>query len=123
MSSAVNGVSGIAIAAYLGLVVWQGNISTLFTDIQQDYGYLEFLVAMVVLYQISKIPELHEIVISFVVVAVIGLLLTKGQGSAILTYLQNFGSGKIGLFGESKSTLVAPVNATVTTPKPATIGA
>ena len=122
IASVGNGISGVVIGAYIGAVIYQSvassggitqtttgilsqgsgsNLAQLIKLVEGDYGYLEFLIAAGVLKVLYDIPQMHDIVLAFVVIAFIGLLITKGPGSSILTYLQSFGSGKIGLFGES----------------------
>lgn len=118
ISKVGDGVSGVVIGVYFGAVLWQSlgtkanqtlpgmtgtNLNQLLVDLEQDYGYLEFLVAAGIIKVLYDIPAFHDIVIAFVIITIVGVLLTRssGPGNSILTYLKSFGAGNIGLFGES----------------------
>jgi hypothetical protein len=50
----VNGVAGLFLALYLGIVAYQGNADTLFSYVKQEKGFLLWLVCLVLLYALHK---------------------------------------------------------------------
>ena len=121
MSNLLNGVSGLAIGAYIVAVLYQSvganaqggtldptapdsNLSQLIANLEQDYGYLEFLLAAGALALLVDVPALRPLVGALIGVAVFAVLVKgAGAGGTVLDYLSAFGKGKIGLFGESKA--------------------
>ena len=50
----MNGVAGLFLALYLGIVAYQGNADTLFSYVKQEKGFLLWLVCLVLLYALHK---------------------------------------------------------------------
>lgn len=138
-----NGVSGIVIGGYIAAVIYQSlpngiqttsgalgpnsNVTKLFGLLKDDFGYLEFLVASVVIAALFNVKPLRPIVGAFVIIVILGMLMSKGPGSSILSYLNAFGTGQRGLFGEStsqgQSSPTASSSIVPSSTAPATIGA
>lgn len=95
LGSFVGAASGIAIAAYLAAVIYQGNLSALGTQLMTEEGYLEFLVALVVLWALAKYGPGGPIFKMLLGTTVIGVGLTvSGKLPQLGTTLQAFGSGQ-----------------------------
>lgn len=99
--SVIGGVAdfgtGLALAIYLALVLYQGNMKTLASDAVQDYGYLEWLVAVVILYAIYRVVD-NKVIAWIIILAVIAVLLKVGVNTTLTSSIQKFGQGKQGLF-------------------------
>lgn len=115
-----NFASGTIIAGYMGLVIYNSfpdvtnsnsNLVQLLKNAESDYGYVEFLIAAGVIAALYDVKVLRPAVGALVALTAVGFLLTKGPGSNVLAYLQNFGSGKIGLFGETPPSSTGKTNA------------
>jgi hypothetical protein len=90
--------SGIVLAAYLFIVIYQGNMRTLADDALQDYGYLEWLLAIVILYQIYRLID-NKVVAWLIISGVVAVLLKLTAGNQTLVKnIQAFGQGKTDLF-------------------------
>jgi hypothetical protein len=90
--------SGIVLAAYLFIVIYQGNMRVLADDALQDYGYLEWLLAIVILYQIYRLVD-NKIVAWLIISGVVAVLLKLTAGNQTLVKnIQAFGQGKTDLF-------------------------
>jgi len=104
VSTLLNGVSAIVIAGYLGAVLYQRNGSTLVVEAQKDYGYLEFLIAIVILKMIASNERTHDVAIMLIGAAVIAMMLKLITATPVSTgALKDFASGKTGLFDTAKA--------------------
>lgn len=99
ISSLVNGASALVIGGYLAAVVYQGNTSKIITEVVKDYGYLEFLIALIVLKVIVDNPGTHDIATLLIVSAIIAAFIKFVENSGLSTdALKEFGAGRAGLF-------------------------
>jgi hypothetical protein len=92
-----SGVSAIALAAYLGAVVYQGNVSALMGDLYNDRGYLEFVIGLFIIYQLMTFAPTSELSTGLFVLALIGVLLKFASAINSQT-ISDFMNGKIGLY-------------------------
>ncbi len=93
LTQLANGASALAIGGYLAAVVYQGNVKPLISEMSGDYGYIEFLVAGVILKVIVDNPATHEVATLLIVAAVIAATLKFAAGSGNLSALENFANG------------------------------
>lgn len=98
VSSLLNGVSALVIGGYLAAVVYQNNVEKLLQEAIKDYGYLEFLVALIVLKLIVDNKGTHEIASLLIVAAVIAAFLKFVSNAGSMSAIQDFASGRAGLF-------------------------
>lgn len=99
VSSLLNGVSALVIGGYLAATVYQGNANALLHAGISDYGYLEFLTALIVLKVIVDYQGTHEVAILLIFAAVIAAALRFVSNTSVNTQaLSDFSSGKAGLF-------------------------
>ena len=113
MNKLLNGVSGLVIGSYLAAVIWQSapnfdsssNIGILLRDLEQDYGYLEFIAAAGALALLLDVEALRPLAGALIGVAVFAVLARgTGAGSSVLNYLDDVAKGRRGLFGETPGT-------------------
>lgn len=89
--------SGLILGVYLFAVVYQGNVKPLYNDALGDYGYLEWLLAVVLLYAIYKTVD-NKLVAWIIILGVIGVLLKMSSTTSITDTIASYAKGKTGLF-------------------------
>lgn len=97
MDSMLDGVSALVLAAYLGGVLFNGNITPMINDLMKEYGYLELLVAFYIVKEAMNFGPTSEVVKLLVIVGV-GASIIKLAGIIDQTKFSDFYNGKIGLF-------------------------
>jgi hypothetical protein len=100
LAAALDGVSGIALGAYLLTVVYRGNVPALGNQILADGpGFLEFLVSLYLLTVIVNVKgPVGKIATGVVTLAIIGLTIKTVTRTGAQPFI-DFRDGKLGLFG------------------------
>jgi Kef-type K+ transport system membrane component KefB len=93
----MDGAASIALAIYLIAVVYRGNLFPFLNELKKEIGFLEFVVAIYIIYRLMKIPSLSGIVGMFVVGAVLAALLRGSQNFSASDF-NDFATGKISIF-------------------------
>lgn len=94
---AMDGFAAVALSVYLIIVFYRGNLFPLLNELKKETGYLEFVVAIYIIYLLLKIEATRPIVYLFVVGAVTVMLL-KMSRNFDLNAFRDFQAGKINLF-------------------------
>lgn len=92
----LDGVSAIIIAGYLGAVAIKGKAPTLLSYLKGELGYVEFMIAGAVLYQVTKLPEGGSIAKAFIGIAIVAGILKVISSISPQTF-QSFASGQTDL--------------------------
>lgn len=99
LSSSIDGISTLALAAYLVAVVYQGNVKSLGAAVLADGpGFLEAVVSIYILALLVNVKgPIGDIMSALIVLALIVLIvkLMSGNGASAM---KAFGSGQISLF-------------------------
>lgn len=98
MGKDIDGLLILATAGYLIAVMLQGNFETFLGNAIQDYGYLEFLIAAIILYALAQNKTARPYVIWMVVFIVILVLIQHGQSASVVSAAKSYGAGDKGLF-------------------------
>lgn len=93
----MDGLAAIGLGVYLAAVVLNGNLSAFLTEIKKETGFLEFIIALFIVYQLTKVPALKPFTLPIVLASVIILTMRVVRGSDTRAFSQ-FSSGQIGLF-------------------------
>jgi hypothetical protein len=93
----VGAASGVGLAAYLIAVVLQGNLQPLIKLLQTEEPYLEFAVAIVIVWALMKYGPTSEVTDLLVVGAVAGVALKLAGRLNIGTAVDSFAQGKTGI--------------------------
>lgn len=89
--------TGVVLAVYILVVVYQGNVKKLYNDLLSDYGYLEWLIAVVLLYGIYKTMN-NKLVAGMIILAVTAALLKlTANNASVVSAFKDFRTGKSGL--------------------------
>lgn len=96
----ISTVGGVGLGAYLIAVVFQGNGKTLLTEVTKDWQYLEFLVAIYILYALHASKWGGQIVTMLIQTAIVALLIkmAAASGNGITEASDSFAAGKLSLF-------------------------
>lgn len=94
----MSGGVSIGLAVYLALVFYNGNWTPFMTQVQQEKGYLEFLLAAFIIYKLLEIQTTRPIIGLFVIGAFIIAAQNMMQGVDTSKFA-SFASGGIDLFG------------------------
>ncbi len=120
IAKTVNAVAAIGAAVYFGLVVYNKNMPKLLAEAKQDIGFVEFLIAAMVLNMLISNKNTRPYVLPLTFVGVVAILIKSfsnfNAGSeapvtgiqAISENLQRFGKGEISLlqvFGVNPSAI------------------
>lgn len=97
MTNVLDGVSALVLAAYLGGVIYNANVTPLLNDLVTEYGYLELLVAFFIVREVYSFAPTSDIVRLLVILGV------TASAIHVATVIDNtpftqFYQGKIGLF-------------------------
>lgn len=94
LSDVLGAGSGLAIAAYLVAVTINGNISALGTLLKQEEGYLEFLVAIIIIWALNKWGPTNQVTDLLTMGVIVGLVLRIAGKINLGSIVQNFASGQ-----------------------------
>lgn len=97
LDGALDGVASVGLAVYLILVFYRGNLFPLLSELKKEYGYLEFLLALFIVYRLMKVQSIRPVVASFVFAAVLIAAMNISK-LADMSLLKQFADGKVGLF-------------------------
>jgi hypothetical protein len=109
----VGASAGIGLAAYIIAVALQGNLSKLFDLLKTEEPYLEFAVAIVIVWALMKYGPTSEVTDLLVVGAVAAVALKVAGRLNIGTAIDGFASGKTGIL----QTIETVFKQQTTTPK------
>lgn len=97
MTNVLDGVSALVLAAYLGGVIYNTNLTPLLNDLMTEYGYLELLVAFFIVREVYSFAPTSDLVKGLVI---LGVLASAIHVATVIdnTPFKDFAQGKIGLF-------------------------
>ncbi len=100
MASSLDAVAFVALGAYIGLVLYNGNIKSLGSAVIKDGpGFVEFLIALYIVIWLANLPgSAGKIFSGLFALAILGVVFRIMQGPGVDAFNQ-FGSGQIGIFG------------------------
>ncbi len=98
MLPVLNSISGAFAGIYLAGTVFNGKLNELIKLLMQEVGYLEFLVALFVLYNLTINKWTSGPTWVFVALGVMSLVLYVAANYDFKSALSNFASGQTGLF-------------------------
>lgn len=93
----MDGAASIALAVYLVMVVYRGNLFPFLNELKKEVGFLEFVVAIYLIYKLMQIPSIAPIVGMFVTGAILAALIRASQNFNADLFNQ-FANGQINLF-------------------------
>lgn len=93
----IDGTAAIALGVYLVVVFANGNINKLFSELQKESGFIEFLIAAFIVYKLLQIQMTRPIVGLFVIGAFIVAAQNILRGVDVSAF-QAYGAGRISLF-------------------------
>lgn len=93
----IDGLATVALALYLAVVVIRGNLKPFLAEVVKDAGFLEWLVALFILYEVTRIPTLKPYTAPLFGMAglILAMRLASGSNQAAFS---RFASGQIGLY-------------------------
>lgn len=99
LAAALDGISAIAVAAYLAAAIYRGNGKALGDALIADVpGFLEFLIALYLLSAIVNMPgPIGDISTGLVTLAIIVVIIRLMSGRGVSAF-SAFGAGQITLF-------------------------
>jgi hypothetical protein len=98
MQQTMDSISGVFVAVYVASVIYNKKLADLFKLLMGEVGYLEFLVALFVLYQLTINKWTSGPTWVFIALGVLSSLLYLAARYDFGTVLTDFGTGKVGLF-------------------------
>lgn len=97
MSGMLNGLSFIAVGAYLSGVVYRQNIQKLGEELQNEIGFLEFYAAALALYWLASSKSLPVPVRSVAALGIFSAFMLAAQRNEFPSILGDYGAGRITL--------------------------
>jgi hypothetical protein len=94
LSDVLGAGSGLAIAAYLALVTLNGNIAPLLTQLKQEEGYLEFLIAIILIWALNKWGPTNKVTDLLTVGVILGLVFRISSKIDLVGITKNFANGQ-----------------------------
>jgi hypothetical protein len=94
--SLLDSISALVAAGYLGSVIINGNLTPLVNSLKGEIGYVEFVVAFLLLKELSKLPAVGDISKELVATALIAGLIKIATSINKQTFT-DFASGKMDL--------------------------
>lgn len=96
-------LAGVGLGVYLFAVVWHGNTKTFGHMIMQEEGYVEFVIALLLLGLVNKYGPSSKITNAITTMAIIAVLVKVGANTNINQTLANFASGQTSALDTLKS--------------------
>jgi hypothetical protein len=93
----MDGLAAVALGVYLAAVLLNGNLSAFLGEVKKEVGFLEFIVALFIVYQLTKVPAIRPVTIPLVGAAGLIMAFRVINGSDGQAFNQ-FAQGRIGLF-------------------------
>ncbi len=87
-------LSGAAIGIYIFAVVWHGNTQKLIEYLKGEEGYVEFIVALLILGFVNKYGPTSKITKAITAFATIAVIVRLGEKAGINSKLADFASGR-----------------------------
>lgn len=84
---------------YLVAVAWQQNLGQLWELLKQETGYLDFVIALVVLGALHKYGPTNKIADALIVMVIVGVLLRLARTVNITDITRRFANGELGIVG------------------------
>lgn len=103
MENLISSSAGGAIGVYLFAVVWRGNIKELGKLLAKEEGYIEFLIAIMILYALDKYGPENKVTKIITTMAILAVVLRFAQRSGLTGKFSEFQIGKISGFDFVKS--------------------
>lgn len=98
LSNTVGAVSGLALATYLGFVLYNGNTGTLKNYLLQEEPYLEFIAAIAILWLLTKYGPSSQITDFLIVGVLLAMAFRIASRVNLPGVMQQFATGQVGLF-------------------------
>lgn len=95
---AIDGVASIGIGVYLVMVFFHGNIIELFKELKQETGFLEFLIAALILYKLLSFQMTKPIIGLLIIGAILVVLIKAVDGGGKTDLFTKYGRGTITMF-------------------------
>jgi hypothetical protein len=73
-------VSAIAVAGYLGAVMYHGNLMSLVNALRSDWRFLEWVAAVGILYLLARESYIHGPVVGLIGIGIVAFLLHHAKG-------------------------------------------
>ena len=112
---ALNGVAAIALAGYVGAVIYNGNLNAMIAALSEEAGYLEFVAALAVLWYLAQWKVLggatNWLVIGFCVAVAMKIV----ADPTVVQAIGDFGAGRLTMW-EALMTAFG-VSPTITNPQ------
>lgn len=93
----IDSLAALALLIYVVVVVLRGNGKALMERLSRETGFAEFALALFILSQIAKIPELKPLVSPVIVLACVIVAMRIAEGSNVSAF-SDFANGRAGLF-------------------------
>ena len=93
----MDGAAAIAIGVYLVIVIYRGNVIPFLNELKKEVGFLEFIVAVYILYRLVKIPTAGPIIGALAAGAILAAVLKASQNFNSTAFTQ-FANGQISIF-------------------------
>jgi hypothetical protein len=97
LSTALGAASGLAIAAYVVAVIYQGNLDNLGSMLLKEEGYLEFVIAIVLLWMLHRYGPDSPITDAITGIGILVVILRLASTANLTSALSSFASGQAGL--------------------------
>lgn len=94
ISGIVGTAAGLGLAGYIGAVTLQGNLPALWQQLQQEELYIEFAIAIVIVWALMKYGPTSPIVDLLVLAAVVAVALKVAGNTSLQPALSQFASGQ-----------------------------
>lgn len=94
--STIDGLAAVALGVYVAVIAIRGNLKSLLGELTKETGYLEFIVAIFLIYELTKIKAIRPITLPLAGGALIILAMRIVNGSDTQAFT-DFRDGKIGL--------------------------
>ena len=94
LENLVGAMAGAGIGAYFLAVLWHGNVRQLGHMLLNEEGYIEFIVALLILGAVNKYGPQGKITSAITTMAIIGVLVKIGMNTNLNQTLAKFASGQ-----------------------------
>lgn len=94
----IDGLAAVALGVFLAAIIIHGNLKPFLAEVTKETGFIEFIVAIFIIYEISKVEALEPVSTPLIAAAIIILVLRIISGTDSNAF-NDFSSGKINLFG------------------------
>lgn len=93
----IDGLVSVGLGVYLVAVVLRGNLKPFLNELVAETGFLEFVVAIFIIYQLTRVPSIRPFTLPLAAGAVIILVMRIVSGTDSQAF-KDFAAAKIGIF-------------------------